>query len=192
MSVEDVMAVARRDTTFYSESGGGVTFGGGEATLQKDFLLDLLRACQAEALHTCLETCGFCDWSTLEQALPLLDLVLLDLKHMDPEVHLQLTGVSNARILDNAARLGAHDLKVILRLPLIPGLNDSNENIQALGRFAAEHGFQTINVIPYHLLGVSKYAALGRPYLVEDRRAGSSSEKAADTLASYGLQVSII
>lgn len=191
MTVEEVMNELYKDIIFYNDSDGGITLSGGEVTLQKDFMLDLLKESHKE-FHTCIETCGYCDQKILEQALPYLDLILFDIKHMDSEKHKQLTGVPNEQILKNAAFLAQNSIKTILRIPLIPGLNDSADNIMRLGTFAVEHNLNTLEIIPYHLLGLSKYAALGRPYMVEDLRSGSSTEQAVSLLSQSGLQVSVI
>jgi pyruvate formate lyase activating enzyme len=168
MSVAQVMAEVLKDRDFYEQSGGGVTFSGGEPLQQPEFLAALLQACRQEGLHTAVDTSGWAPWSVLEGLHGLVDLYLYDLKLLDDERHLQYTGVSNQRILENLRRLAALGEKIRLRLPLIPGVNDRPEDLQALGEFLATlPGQPEVEVLPYHTSWVEKYRRLGRPYPLE-------------------------
>jgi pyruvate formate lyase activating enzyme len=165
LTPEEVMEEVDRDRKFYTASGGGVTFSGGEPTLQHVFLGACLELAKARGLHTAIETCGQTAWEHLEALLPWLDLVLCDIKHMDPVRHKELTGVSNARILDNIARISRSGVALRLRLPLVPGANDSEANIAATARFAASlPALQGFDILPYHRLGEAKWEQLGRDY----------------------------
>ena len=193
MELDDVMRVVKKDLVYYRNTGGGVTCSGGEATVQSAFLLELLERCFYSGIHTALETCGFCAWETLEKALPFLNLILYDVKHLDPGVHLELTGAGNARILENLKKLAARSAPVILRMPFIPGKNNSREHIEQLGVFAAEHDLRDIHLIPLHGLGLAKYSALDRPQPNDTRNEqGLTPREAADLLNLSSLHVSIL
>jgi pyruvate formate lyase activating enzyme len=160
MTVEEVMKIVRRDELFYSNSGGGVTVGGGEPTSAGDFLLELLRAARDANLHVCVDTCGFCPEDRFKQVVELTDLFLFDCKHMDPEKHKDLTGVDNAQILANLRTALRSKADVRIRIPLMPGLNDSEGNIAAMAEFLREYSHMEVDVLPCHAFGRSKYAAL--------------------------------
>jgi len=192
MSVDDVLAAVREDWRIYMSSGGGVTIGGGEALAQPEFLKTLLTALHdGLAYHTCLDTTGLTSWDTLAELLPQLDLMLLDMKHMDPAEHKRMTGVDNARILDNARRLSACGFPALIRVPLITGFNDTPENLHALGEFLSGLRFREVEVMPYHSYGLSKYRALGRDYALEGLAAPDAAA-AAELLASHGLHVAVL
>jgi pyruvate formate lyase activating enzyme len=166
MTVEEVLSEVEKDRPFYRRSGGGVTIGGGEPLMQSEFVAQLLEACQRRHLHTAIETTGFGSRQHLREVLEHLDLVYLDIKHMDPERHRELTGVSNAPILDNVREVLSADeqYELIIRITAIPGFNDSEENISATARFAAELGCEKMELVPYHRLGASKYGQYGMEY----------------------------
>ena len=192
MTVEEVFQVVSKDTLFYRNSGGGVTTSGGEPTHQPEFLKALLTRCQEAGLHTALDTCGLVEWQTLEEILEHVDLVLFDLKHMDTEVHRNLTGVGNEIILENLERTTKHKL-VVVRIPLIPGYTDSKTNIEASGQFLSRIGASRVDVVPYHQLGVGKYERLGKKYTLRDVETISDerTEECVQILERYGLQVDI-
>ena len=192
MTVEEVVQVVSKDTLFYRNSGGGVTASGGEPTHQPVFLKALLARCQEAGLHTALDTCGLVEWQTLEEILEHVDLVLFDLKHMDTEVHRNLTGVGNEIILENLERTTKHKL-VVVRVPLIPGYTDSKTNIEASGQFLSRIGAPRVDVVPYHQLGVGKYERLGKKYTLRDVETISDerTEECIQILERYGLQVDI-
>ena len=159
----EVFQEVMKDKIFYEKSGGGVTLGGGEPLASPEFTISLLRLCKKAGIHTALDTCGYAKWEIIKQILQHVDLVLYDLKHMDPAAHQLYTGVSNEVILENARRICQElHIPVLARVPVIPGFNDSRENIEATGRFiAAEMGTATeVHLLPYHKLGEMKYHRL--------------------------------
>lgn len=160
MDVSQVMEVIRKDALFYANSDGGVTVGGGEPTAAGDFLLNLLRACQGEGYHTCVDTCGFCPPEHFSKVIALTDLFLFDCKHMDPEQHKRLTGKDNTVILANLRAALLSGVQTRIRVPLMPDMNDSAKNISAMAAFLREFGVQEVDVLPYHAFGSSKNAAL--------------------------------
>jgi len=165
LTVSEVMEEVELDREFYERSSGGVTFSGGEPFAQPDFLAALAREAKARGLHTAVETCGQAAWEAMEPALDWLDLVLCDIKHMDPAVHERLTGRPNTRILDNLRAMDARGLPIRLRLPLIPGLNDSEDNLRATGELAVTlRHLVALDVLPYHRMGEPKWRQLGRDY----------------------------
>ncbi len=167
MTLEEVMKEVESDGLFYVNSGGGVTLSGGEPLMQWEFALDLLKQCKASAFHTALDTCGYAPWEVLDRVLDYTDLVLYDIKHMDPGRHGEGTGQSNGLILDNARRTAAKR-RTWLRVPLIPGYNDSVENLEAVARLGLEIGAEKVSLLPYHIWGKAKYERLGRKYPMED------------------------
>lgn len=165
---EDVMAEVLRDRPFYQASGGGMTLSGGEPFFQEAFVLDLLRLAREAQVHTCVETCGFAPLSLLEQAARWVDLFLYDIKLTDPALHRQWTGVSNDRILENLRTLDKMGAKIVLRCPVIPGVNDTPAHFQGVAKIANSLTYlQEIHLEPYHPLGVSKARRLGRESLLE-------------------------
>jgi pyruvate formate lyase activating enzyme len=193
-TVREVLAEVVRDRVFYDRSGGGVTLSGGEPLQQAEFTAALLGACKREGLHTAMETSGFQEWDAFARTLTDLDLLLYDLKAMDPEKHLRFTGVSNERILDNLRRAVSRGVATVIRVPVIPGFNDEEENFQTMGRLLAGIGpIQRVDLLPYHRFGEATYARLGRAYaldgisLMPDERL----EELAGILRGQGFQVQI-
>jgi pyruvate formate lyase activating enzyme len=171
MMVAEVMAEIGKDRIFYEESGGGVTFSGGEPLLQAEFLLALLAACRDRGIHTAVDTCGFVPRRDLLAAARMTDLFLYDLKFMDESRHRRHTGVSNAPILRNLQALGQAQADIWVRVPVIPDINDDEENMAASARFAAGiPGVRQVYLLPYHPTGTGKLASLGKtsalPHLV--------------------------
>ncbi len=165
VTVEELMAEILKDEAYYRSSGGGVTIGGGEPLEYFEFVRSVLERCRHESIHTAIETCGHGPWRHLRSIAELADLIYFDIKHMDSVVHAHLTGVPNTRILSNAKKLLSSGLTtVVVRVPVIPGSNDSEETIRDIARFVIEAGGTTIELMPYHALGRSKYAQLDREY----------------------------
>jgi pyruvate formate lyase activating enzyme len=163
ISPEEVVEELVRDQIFYEESGGGVTFSGGEPLYQAEFLEQTLKLCRENGLHTALDTCGSGSWEDLERQLPYLDMVLYDLKLLDDQLHKEFTGTSNRNILENFRRLTESKVEIRIRRPVIPGVNDSREEIQALAGFIHNtNGVKRIDLLPYHALSADKYARLDR------------------------------
>ena len=162
VKVSDVMEEIEKDNIFYDESGGGVTFSGGEPFMQPIFLQNLLEACNERRIRTAVETCGFVASETLLNSGPYVDLYLYDLKVVDSETHRRFTGVSNDMILNNLRQLSQLHDHVIVRFPVIPGVNDDDVNVFRLGEFVSSLGsVKEIDVLPYHELGIEKYKRLG-------------------------------
>jgi pyruvate formate lyase activating enzyme len=194
MTVEQVLAAAQRDRPFYEESGGGVTFTGGEPLAQADFLMELLRGCKAIGLHTVLDTCGYAPRDAVDLVRPHVDLFLYDLKLMDDERHRRATGVSNALVLDNARALARAGARLHVRFPLVPGVNDDDDNVRATGAFVAGlDGMPQVTVLPYHRLGADKYRRLGRDFAMGEVAAPGAERLRAvgDLLRGYGLRVDV-
>ncbi len=165
MTADEVVNEVMKDAIFYKNSGGGVTLSGGDPFAQPTFSAAILRLCKEKGMHTAIETCGYAPWTTIEKILPFVDLVLYDMKHMDAAEHRKLTGVSNELILDNAKRI-LHEMHVplIIRVPVVPGYNDSSDNIEALAAFVVNElsPFLQVHLLPYHRLGESKVQQLER------------------------------
>lgn len=164
MTVSETVAKILKDRTFFEESGGGVTISGGEPLMQPDFLEALLAACHAEDLHTALDTCGYCDPAALERISGQVDLFLYDLKLMDGERHRRFTGVDNKLILSNLRELAARGKRVDVRMPVVPGVNDDEENLRALAEFLSRLGLKRIDLLPYHEIGSDKYRRMKLEY----------------------------
>lgn len=153
---KELLEEALKDEPFYQTSGGGITVSGGDPTLQPKPLLAFLKLCKEKGLHTAMETCGYTSWETLAALLPYLDLVLYDLKAVDGDLHRALTGRDNGRILDNLRRIVAAGKTVIPRIPLVPTMNATEENLAQTADLAAELGLEQVHLMPYHRLGESK------------------------------------
>lgn len=194
MTVDEVLSLVEEDNPFYEESGGGVTLSGGEPMAQSRFSQRLLQGCQEQSIHTTIDTCGYALWEDWQALLPYLDLILYDLKEIDPNRHRRFTGVSNELILDNLRRLALTDKMVIVRRPVIPGYNDDQESIHALARFVRELStIHEIHLLPYHRFGRGKYERLGKEYPMGDTPSLREGEVTGlrDILVSYGFQVRI-
>ncbi|HKS72742.1 MAG TPA: glycyl-radical enzyme activating protein [Terriglobales bacterium] len=168
-TVSEVVDEAMQDVAFYLNSGGGVTFTGGEPTYQPEFLLALTRALKRRGIHLVIETCGVFQWSHVEEALSLIDIFYFDLKHADAEKHAAVTGESNAVILENIERIDRLNRPIRVRVPLIPGVNDSPEEFAAILRVAAKlHNVDKVQVLPYHKFGIAKFERIGWGYPLPD------------------------
>lgn len=165
VTVEEVLLEISQDRSFYRRSGGGVTLSGGEALCQPEFGEALLKGLKENGYHTAMESMGCAPAEVLERYLPNLDLYLMDIKHMNPEKHRAFTGRSNELMLENARRVAESDTELIIRVPVIPGFNDTPEEIRDIARFAAGlKGVEQLHLLPYHRLGQDKYIGLGRTY----------------------------
>lgn len=164
-TVDELFDIIRRDASYYKSSGGGVTIGGGEASMHTDFTLALIRKCKENFIHVAVDTCGYTINDTAFQVLSEADLLLYDLKGMDPEKHTRDTGVSNELILDNLKKLDSLNIPVIIRMPLIPGHNDSDDDIKQAAEFLSTlKNLDRVDLMNYHTFGVIKYAQIGKPY----------------------------
>lgn len=165
MSVDQVMSEVERDIPFYEESGGGITLSGGEPLMQGSFALELLKTSKARGTHTCLDTCGFAEWSTIDSVRQYVDLFLYDLKLIDDRKHQEFVGVSNRMITENLRALAQRGHNIVLRVPIIPGINEDDENIRQIGAFAAAlPHLISVGILPYHHISIEKYNRLSRPY----------------------------
>ncbi len=166
MSVDAVMEEVRRDKVFYASSGGGVTFTGGEPTMQFDFLLALCKAAKSEGIHVAVDTCGFAPRERFAALMPTVDLFLYDLKCMDAGRHERLTGVPNGLILGNLSMLDAAGAKTWIRCPVVPGLNDSESDVLEIRKFVSGlRHVEKVDMLPYNPLGLEKYAKFGMDVL---------------------------
>jgi pyruvate formate lyase activating enzyme len=193
LSVEEALDLVEKDRIFYDQSGGGVTFSGGEPLMQPAFLLDAVARCRARGIRTAVDTSGHGDPAALRQLAARTDLFLFDLKIMDEDRHRALTGVGNLLIHDNLRALAAIHRAVIVRFPLVPGVNDREGDIAALGGFIASLGLPRVDVLPYHRAGLAKYHRLGREYRLAGTQPPSrmDQEAVARALAGFGLTVTV-
>jgi pyruvate formate lyase activating enzyme len=191
LSSKEVIEEVKRDKPFYKNSGGGVTFSGGEPIMQADPLSEILIGCREEGIHTCVETSGFAPFSSFEKIMEYTDLFLYDLKLMDSEKHKMFTGVGNEVILRNAVLLIKNGISVEFRMPLIPGYNDGEENIRKVCDFLLRNGKRKIEILPYHRYGISKYEQLGRKYELPDLLPPSEAllEKIEGIFSRNGIKV---
>jgi pyruvate formate lyase activating enzyme len=217
MTVVSVVDAIERDRIFYDESGGGVTFSGGEPLAQPAFLEALVEECRARGIHVAIDTSGVGDPAALERIWP--DLFLFDLKAIDEERHRTITGASNNVILANLARVAARTragkaggtggasgtnartrptsparpTRLVVRFPLIPGMSDADENVRDIGRTVSSLQIGRIDVLPYHRAGIAKYERLGRPYALPFINPPPPERVAhvVELLAEYGLIVRV-
>ncbi len=196
MTVDEVMADIVKDREFYEKSGGGVTVSGGEALVQWEFTRALLTACRDKGIHTCLETALHCPQKILEKVFPTADLIITDIKHMDPVQHRTFTGVDNKQILFNIAFLAQNRVPLIIRIPVIPGVNNDRTNVSATAKYITEtlaNRIIQLQLLPYRPLGLEKYKALGRPYPMADKNMPAAeavyqeTRRLADYFKSFGI-----
>lgn len=196
VSVEEVVNEVERDEPFYERSGGGVTFSGGEPLCQPEFVKEIAKACKYKGISTTLDTSGYANWKILKDVLRYIDLVLYDIKHLSPGEHKKFTGVDNYLILENARKLSKESIPLILRIPVIPGVNDTYENLRELAKFAKnlDHLSGGVELLPYHRIGASKYPALGKRYSMARLRQPTKEHmhKVKELLESFGLEPLIV
>lgn len=165
VTVSEVMDEIVKDLPYYIRSGGGVTLSGGESLLQPDFAVGILQACNDLGIHTAMESTGFAPFETIERYLEYLDLYLMDIKHINPDKHKEFIGKTNERVLENARKIAKKANKLIIRVPVIPTFNDTEEEIGEIARFAKSlETVEELHLLPYHPYGSDKYKALGREY----------------------------
>ncbi|MGE5259037.1 MAG: (2S)-3-sulfopropanediol dehydratase activating enzyme [Hyphomicrobiales bacterium] len=172
MTVEQVIGKVEEDSAFYSRSGGGLTIGGGEPMHQAEFAAGILKEARRRRIHTAMETCGFCKWEDLETACGFLDTLLYDVKSMDPEKHRTFTGVSNELILENLKRVreAFPNLSIWVRTPVVPGFNDSVDDIRAILNHVQAMPGVCFEALDYHRMGKPKYEYLGMKFPMGDRK----------------------
>ena len=194
ISVGEVMNEVERDVVFYDQSGGGVTFSGGEPLMQPEFLTALLDRCQRQEIHTAVDTTCYAEASIIDIIGEKADLFLCDLKHMDSQIHKRSTGVDNNLILDNIKRLSGSEKQIIIRIPIIPGFNDNSENIQATGEFVASLlNVIRIDVLPYNRGGKEKSTRLSPGIEIIETKVPTEENllSIAGHLSNYGFEVKI-
>jgi pyruvate formate lyase activating enzyme len=185
MTVEEVMGEIEKDLLFYDESGGGVTFSGGEPLIQPRFLYYLLSACKEREILTALDTSGYASWEIINRIKTRVDLFLYDIKLLDDEKHQAYTGVSNKQILSNFERLDKEKFPLIIRFPVIPGITDTSTELDLLVKWI--EGLQTcqeINLLPYHKIGKGKYERLGWTYRLNNLEP-PSNERLEELMAIF-------
>ncbi len=194
ISVRQLMEEIRKDVMFFEESGGGVTFSGGEPLLQFDFLMDVLKACKKEELHTCLDTTGFVPEKHIMEAARWTDLFLFDLKQMDDGLHRKYTGVPNKTILSNLQKLDEQGAQIWIRYPMIPDFNDDESNLlQMLAFLSKLKRKPPVSILPYHKIGSNKYNRFGIPYRMNGTPEPSEEEvnKVKTLFENAGFETSI-
>ncbi|UCG86377.1 MAG: glycyl-radical enzyme activating protein [Gemmatimonadota bacterium] len=194
VSVDEVIAEVERDVVYYDESGGGVTFSGGEPLFQPEFLEALLQESRKREISTVVDTSGYAPRSVLQDIADMVDHFLYDLKLADEARHREFTGVANCSILDNLNWLSEHGSSVMIRLPLLPEVNDDESNLSALGRFLSSLArLHPVDILPYHRTGADKYARLGRSYPFPQQRLPDADTiaTAVQLLEQSGLTVTV-
>ena len=185
-SVGEILDKVERDSVFYARSGGGMTLSGGEALFQHEFALALLRAAKKRRIDTAIETCGYYPYEYLQEACKSLNKLIIDIKSMDPEKHKLFTGVDNTRILENFRRVCEEfsDLPILARTPVIPGFNDTEEEIQAIRDFIPQKPNIQYELLAYHRMGQPKYMYLCRRYPYEGKQLDNARFKKLQEVAN--------
>lgn len=191
VTVGEIIEELLRDRPYFRRSGGGLTLSGGEATFQPEFSLALLKSAKNLAINTAIETTGYTPKTVLESLLPYLDTVLMDIKHINSEKHKAFTGKDNDLILENAKYIASSGVHLIIRTPVIPTFNASEEEIGEIANFAASlEGVHELHLLPYHRIGTDKYAGLGREYSLSDIMPPSDEhmKKLLGVVEGYGIK----
>lgn len=190
ISVERVFEEIIKDEMFYKQSGGGITISGGEVLANSAFALELLKICKDNYVNTAIETSGYGSFENLKQLSRYTDIILYDIKHTDNGMHQRFTGVSNRLILENIKKLSAIHNNIIIRVPLIPNINDDEENIKNTAKLALECSIKEIHLLPYHSLGVDKYRRLQREYELKDLKKQDKAyiEKLKQLVEEFGIK----
>ena len=170
VTVAEVMKTVEKDRQYYWRTGGGLTLSGGESLCQPEFATALLQAAQESGISTAMERMGCAKWETIEKLLPYLDQYLLDIKHMNPRKHKEFTGRSNELMIENAMKIAKSGMtELSIRVPVIPGFNDTEEEIRQIAAYTATlPNVKRMHLLPYHRLGQDKYTGLNREYLMGD------------------------
>ncbi len=168
VTVGEVMEEVERDRIYYYRSGGGMTLSGGECLMQPEFSEALLAEAHERGINTAIETAGFVPRENIERTLPYIDTVLMDIKHMDSEKHKAFTTRDNALIVENAKYIAKNAKRMIVRVPVVPTFNDTEKEISDIADFVRSIGVAEMELLPYHRIGMDKYAGLGRVYTMPD------------------------
>ncbi|MDR0653156.1 MAG: glycyl-radical enzyme activating protein [Synergistaceae bacterium] len=194
MSVAEVMEAVMKERIFFEQSGGGVTISGGEPFSQADFAMGLLEECKRNGINTAVDTCGFVGTDSLLEAVPLTDVFLYDLKHMDPVAHKRYTGVDNEIIKSNMLKLGEAGARINARMPFIPGVNSDAANIRTTGEFLNRaRGVELLSILPYHSAAADKHKRWGMEFNLGDVYPPTENalKSAAAIVESYGIRTAI-
>jgi len=194
-SIDEILDVVSRDIVFYEESGGGMTLSGGEALMQPDFAEQLALEAKRMNINVAIETSAFQHWEALWRVIENVDIVLLDIKSMDSELHEKFVGAGNELILENAKRMSCMNKEIIVRIPIIPSFNDSWENLAETSMFCKKIGVNEIQLLPYHSFGISKYKKMGRQYKLEGLAPPSKDNLkriALELEMNFGVKVSVV
>jgi len=194
MNVEQVITIIEKDMPFYGESEGGVTFSGGEPLQQPDFLEALVNECTERNIHTVLDTCGYAPPKVVDRFLGKINLFLYDFMIFDSAKHQKYTGVSNELILENAQRIASSDTRLSVSIPIVPQINDDEENIERTGKFLASlKKVKWVSLLPYHRMGVDKYENLGKPFRLKDTKTPSHQrmQMIKEKLETFGLNIRV-
>lgn len=195
-TVKDILAILDKERVFIGQSGGGVTFSGGEPMLQFEFLLEALKACKIAGYHTAVDTAGYSPAENYKAIMPYTDLFLFDLKHLDDKKHLELTGVSNMIILDNCLMLSREAGNFMLRIPVIPGKNDDRSHLNMMRDFIEKINTENLSkicLLPYHKIGSTKYKRFGREWKMEgiEPPSGDEMRMLKEMFSETGVKVKI-
>nr|WP_025774217.1 choline TMA-lyase-activating enzyme [Clostridium botulinum] len=197
-TISELLKIVEEDRTFYEMSGGGVTLGGGEVLMQPEAATSLLMACKQEGINTAIETCGYTKLETILKVAEFVDLFLFDIKNINSDRHYELTGVRNERILENLQELLKKKYNVKIRMPLLKGINDSQDEIEKTMEFLLSYkdykNFKGIDLLPYHKMGVNKYNQLGMEYPIKDDPSLKSEDldRIEGWIKKYDLPVKVI
>jgi pyruvate formate lyase activating enzyme len=189
----EVLEEIKKDLIFYQESGGGVTFSGGEPLLQIDFLEELLSSCREAGIRIAIDTCGYAPWSHFKRIVHLVDLWLYDVKVLDLEKHKKYTGVSNRLILENLRQLSRETSSIEIRIPIIPGMNDSSGEVEQMAELIHFLKINKVSLLPFHRMGLEKYSRLGLKETMKDFSEPSEDhiEELCQVFQNRNLQVEI-
>lgn len=197
-SVKSLMKIIEADRSYYKNSGGGVTISGGDPLVQWEFVRELLRQCKKKRINTCVESELYCRQHVLDEILPYTDLIISDIKHIDPEVHKGFAGVSNALVLENIKHVVDCKVPLILRIPIVPGYNDDEANIRGTAAFIQKelgNRIVQLQLLPFRPMGEDKYLSLGREYPMEGQKQIDAkvympaNRRIAEIFREYGVPV---
>ena len=197
-TISELLKVIEEDRTFYEVSGGGVTLGGGEVLMQPEAAISLLMASKNEGINTAIETCGYTKSETILKAAEYTDLFLFDIKHINSEKHFKWTGVRNEQIIENLILLLKNKYNVQVRMPLLKGINDSDEDIKGVMDLLLPYkdykNFKGIDLLPYHKMGVNKYNQLGMEYPITDNVSlvDDDLDRIEKLIKNYNLEVKVV
>ncbi|GAA0748241.1 trans-4-hydroxy-L-proline dehydratase activase [Clostridium oceanicum] len=193
LTSKEVMDEVMKDEMFYEDSGGGVTFSGGEPMLHVDFIDEILDECREKEVHTTLDTSGYASWESFDKIRDRIDLFLYDLKVMDKEKHKKYIGVDNTLILSNLKKLSKHGHNIFLRMPIVVGVNDDDKNIDDSIEFISKLNVLQVNLLPYHKMGMEKYKRLDMEYKLtgDEKPSDEYMNKLKEKFERAGIKVKI-